>query len=184
MEDNGSGTALVIELARVMSQFTFDKTIVFMTTTGEEQGLHGAEAVAFYCKFDEPLIDVKAVLNNDVIGGIICGATSSEPSCPGENLIDSTQVRLFSRGNFDSPHKSLSRYIKLQYQQELLPYVQVPMLLTLMSAEDRTGRGEIIFLSEQKIFLQCDSRQRTSMATRVSMKIITIDSTLLKMYSV
>ena len=141
MEDNGSGTALVIELARVMSQFTFDKTIVFMTTTGEEQGLHGAEAMAFYCKFDEPLIDVKAVLNNDVIGGIICGATSSEPSCPGENLIDSTQVRLFSRGNFDSPHKSLSRYIKLQYQQELLPYVQVPMLLTLMSAEDRTGRG-------------------------------------------
>lgn len=141
MEDNGSGTALVIELSRVMSQFTFDKTIVFMTTTGEEQGLHGAEAMAFYCKFDEPLIDVKAVLNNDVIGGIICGATSSEPSCPGENLIDSTQVRLFSRGSFDSPHKSLSRYIKLQYQQELQPYVQVPMLLTLMSAEDRTGRG-------------------------------------------
>ena len=141
MEDNGSGTALVIELARVMSQFTFEKTILFVTTTAEEQGLFGAEALAFYCKFDKPEIDVKAVFNNDVIGGIICGETSSEPSCPGENLVDSTQVRLFSRGSFNSPHKSLARYTKLQYTQELLPYVQVPMLITLMSAEDRTGRG-------------------------------------------
>ena len=141
MEDNGSGTALVIELARVMSQFTFEKTILFVTTTAEEQGLFGAEALAFYCKFDKPAIDVKAVFNNDVVGGIICGETSSEPSCPGEDLVDSTQVRLFSRGSFDSPHKSLARYTKLQYQQELLPYVQVPMLLTLMTAEDRTGRG-------------------------------------------
>lgn len=141
MEDNGSGTALVMELARVMSKLTLDKTIVFMATTGEEQGLHGAEAMAFYCKFTHPEIDVKAVLNNDVIGGIICGETSSEPSCPGENLIDSTQVRLFSKGAFDSPHKSLARYIKLQYQQELMPIVNVPMMLTIMSAEDRTGRG-------------------------------------------
>lgn len=141
MEDNGSGTALVMELARVMSQFTYEKTIVFMATTAEEQGLIGAEAMAYYCRFDEPLINVKAVFNNDVIGGIICGATSSEPSCPGENLIDSTQVRLFSRGGFNSPHKGLARYIKLQYEQELKPYVSVPMMLTLMSAEDRTGRG-------------------------------------------
>ena len=141
MEDNGSGTALIIELARVMSQFTFDKTILFVTTTAEEQGLFGATAMAIYFDEDQPSIQVKAVLNNDVIGGVICGATSSAPSCPGENLIDSTQVRLFSRGGSNSKHKSLARYLKIQYQQELLPYVQVPMMLTLMSAEDRFGRG-------------------------------------------
>lgn len=141
MEDNGSGTALVIELARVMSQFTFDKTILFVTTTAEEQGLFGAQAMAIYFKDDQPSIDIKAVFNNDVIGGVICGETSSAPSCPGENLIDSTQVRLFSRGSFNSSHKNLARYIKLQYQQELKPYVTVPMELTIMSAEDRTGRG-------------------------------------------
>jgi hypothetical protein len=81
------------------------------------------------------------VLNNDVIGGIICGETSSAPSCPGLNHVDSTQVRLFSNGGFNSKHKQLVRFIKLQYQEELLPMVSVPMMVTVMSAEDRTGRG-------------------------------------------
>ena len=93
MEDNGSGSALVLELARVMSQYTYKNTIVFMLTIGEEQGLYGANAFSQYAvDLDIP---IHAVLNNDVIGGVICGATSSAPSCPGENLIDSTQVRFF-----------------------------------------------------------------------------------------
>lgn len=139
VEDNGSGTALVLELARQMSQFTFDHTIVFLIVTGEEQGLMGANAFATYCK-DEG-IPIKAVFNNDVIGGIICGETSSAPSCPGLNHVDSTQVRLFSNGQIFSPHKGLVRWIKMQYQDELLPIVKVPMQITLMSAEDRRGRG-------------------------------------------
>lgn len=139
IEDNASGSALVLELARVMSAFTFKNTIVFMLTIGEEQGLYGANAFATYCQSNA--ISVKAVLNNDVIGGVICGATSSAPSCPGLNDIDSTQVRLFSFGGFNSNHKQLSRFIKLQYKEELLQHVSVPMLITIMSAEDRTGRG-------------------------------------------
>lgn len=139
MEDNGSGTALVIELARVLSQYQFDRSIIFMLTTGEEQGLYGADAMADYCVQNN--INVAAVLNNDVIGGIICGETSSAPSCPGLNDIDSTQVRLFSAGGFSSAHKQLSRYIKLQYQEELVQHVSVPQLLTVMSSEDRAGRG-------------------------------------------
>lgn len=138
-EDNASGSALVLELARVMSKYSYDHTIVFMLTIGEEQGLYGADAFSDYVQ--QKGINVKAVFNNDVIGGIICGQTSSAPSCPGLNHIDSTQVRLFSSGSFNSPHKSLCRFIKLEYQEELLPLVQVPMLLTLMSAEDRAGRG-------------------------------------------
>ncbi len=139
MEDNGSGSALVIELARVMSHFTYKNTFVFMLTTGEEQGLYGANAFSQYAKDEN--IPIKAVLNNDVIGGVICGETSSAPSCPGLNDIDSTQVRFFTAGGFNSPHKQLARYIKLQYREELLTHVTVPMQLTVMSAEDRTGRG-------------------------------------------
>ncbi len=139
MEDNGSGVALVVELARVMSQYVFDHTIVFMTVTGEEQGLVGSNAYAAYAVQEN--IPIKAVLNNDVVGGIICGETSSAPSCPGLNHIDSTQVRLFSFGGFNSPHKSLCRFIKLEYQEMIEPLASVPMLVTLMSAEDRVGRG-------------------------------------------
>ncbi len=139
MEDNGSGSALVLELSRVMSKFQFDRTIVFMLTIGEEQGLYGATAMATYCTQNN--IQVAAVLNNDVIGGVICGETSSSPSCPGLNDIDSTQVRLFSAGGFSSMHKQLARYIKLQYQEELIQHVTVPQMVTVMSSEDRSGRG-------------------------------------------
>ena len=139
MEDNASGTALVLELARVMSRYVYDHTIVFMTVTGEEQGLVGSNAFAVYAKQEG--LPIKAVLNNDIVGGIICGETSSPPSCPGLNNIDSTQVRLFSFGGFNSPHKALSRFIKLEYQEMIRPLAQVPMLVSVMSAEDRTGRG-------------------------------------------
>ena len=136
MEDNASGTALVIELARVMSQFSFDHSIVFMCTTGEEQGLFGAAAFADYCT--QKGIEVKAVFNNDIVGGIICGETSSAPSCPGLGDVDSTQVRLFSASG---KSKQLSRFNKLQYKEELENLVTVPMLLTIMTTEDRAGRG-------------------------------------------
>lgn len=139
MEDNGSGSALVLELARVMCGYTYENTIVFMLTTGEEQGLYGANAFSQFC-VDEN-IPIKSVLNNDVIGGVICGETSSAPSCPGLNEIDSTQVRFFTEGGFNSQHKQLARFVKLQYKEELLPLVDVPMELTIMSAEDRVGRG-------------------------------------------
>lgn len=139
MEDNGSGTALVIELARVMSRYTYKHTLVFMATTGEEQGLHGATAFAEYCV--QQGIPIRAVLNNDIVGGIICGETASAPGCSGLDAIDSTQVRIYSAGSWGSPSKGLARFIKLQYQEELLPHVTVPMLVTLMSGEDRSGRG-------------------------------------------
>lgn len=138
-DDNGSGSALVIELARVLSQFSFDHTVVFMLTTAEEQGLYGAEAMAEFCNQEN--IPIKAVLNNDVIGGIICGNTASPPGCPGAGDIDSLNVRMFSQGGYNSPHKQLARFIKLEYQEELRPLVDVPMSLNVMSAEDRSGRG-------------------------------------------
>lgn len=139
VEDNATGTALVLETARVLSRYQFRNTLVFLVTIAEEQGLLGAEAFADYVQ--QKNINLRAVLNNDVIGGIICGKTSSPPSCPGLNDIDSTSVRLFSSGSFNSKHKQLSRFNKLEYQENLLPFAFVPMNIRIMSPEDRTGRG-------------------------------------------
>lgn len=144
MEDNGSGTVLVMELARVMSRFAFDHTIVFANVTGEDQGLYGARALARYVF--ENNIPVKAVFNNDVIGGIICGATSSPPSCPYMNHIDSTHVRIFSYSqandsSVNSIHKQLVRYIKLHQEEDINPLLETPMAINMMIREDRVNRS-------------------------------------------
>ncbi|MDX1911467.1 MAG: M28 family peptidase, partial [Saprospiraceae bacterium] len=139
VEDNATGTALVLEMARVMARYQFENTVVFMITTAEEQGLLGADAFADYVFNNN--IPLRAVLNNDVIGGILCGETSSPPSCPGLDHVDSTSVRLFSFGSANSKHKQLARFIKLQYRENLLPFAEIPMNVRIMSPEDRTGRG-------------------------------------------
>jgi len=137
--DNATGTALVMELARVMSKYTFRNTIVFSVNTGEEQGLIGARALASY--LDGLNIPIKAVNNNDFSGGIFCGHTASGPGCPGYGAIDSTDIRLYSKGTFNSPYKQWARYVKLQYKEQLRSLVTVPMDIQIMQNEDRTGRG-------------------------------------------
>ena len=144
MEDNGSGTVLVMELARIMSRYAYDHTIVFTCVTGEDQGLYGAKAFSKWLFTNN--LPVKAVFNNDVIGGIICGHTSSPPSCPYEGNIDSTHVRIFSysAGNDTaavSPHKQLARYIRLHQEEQINPLLSTPMNINLIIAEDRTGRS-------------------------------------------
>lgn len=139
MEDNGSGSALVLELARVMSRYSYKNSIVFMLTIAEEQGLLGAEAFADYAL--QKGIKIKAVLNNDVIGGVFCGHTASPPGCTGFGTIDSTHVRMFSYGGFSSFHKGLARFIKLEYKELIRPLATVPMTLHVMTPEDRSGRG-------------------------------------------
>jgi hypothetical protein len=133
-----------MELARVMSRFAFDHTILFANVTGEDQGLYGAKAFAKYV-FDNN-IPVMAVFNNDVIGGIICGATSSPPSCPYMNHIDSTNVRIFSYSQLNdssanSKHKQLVRYIRLHQEEDINPLLETPMAINMMIREDRVNRS-------------------------------------------
>lgn len=64
--DDGSGTALVMELAEVMARHRYDATLVFMATAGEEQGLLGARLHAEAARAQG--IDVRAVLSNDIVG--------------------------------------------------------------------------------------------------------------------
>jgi hypothetical protein len=138
-DDNGSGSALVLELARTMSRYTFDHTIVFMLTTGEEQGLVGATAMAEWCANNS--IAIKGVQNNDIVGGIWCGTTASEPGCTVEGEADSLQLRLFSNGSIPKPYRGFARSIKLWDQEKVPAHVPVPMTISIMGVEDRQDRG-------------------------------------------
>ncbi len=115
--DNGSGTAAVIEAARVLSRHRFPTTIVYAVLSGEEQGLYGGRLLAAHAAAQG--WTVKAQLNNDIIGG----------SRGSDGVIDNTHVRVFSEGpradatdayraamrreggENDSPSRNLSRFI-------------------------------------------------------------------------
>jgi hypothetical protein len=137
--DNATGTAMVLELARVMSQYTFRNTIVFAVNTGEEQGLIGAHAFAQYLSNKGVLI--KAVNNDDVSGGIFCGHTASSPGCPFYGALDSIDLRVYSLGDVNSPNKQWARYVKLEYKEQLSSLVTIPTDIQIMENDDRIGRG-------------------------------------------
>ncbi|MEP6926166.1 MAG: M28 family peptidase [Ginsengibacter sp.] len=139
MEDNATGVSLVMELARVMSQFSYNQTIVFMITTGEEQGLFGSGAFATY--LHNTNIPVKAVINNDIVGSLYCILPTNPVGCSINNGVDSTTVRLFSGGTINSSSKDWARYIKLEYHENLQYLLPVPSIINIMTDIDRNGRS-------------------------------------------
>ncbi|MCB2088176.1 MAG: M20/M25/M40 family metallo-hydrolase [Sphingomonadaceae bacterium] len=115
--DDGSGTVLILEAARVLSQRKYPTTIVYVLLSGEEQGLYGGQLMADYA--EEQGWTVKAVLNNDIVGG----------SCGSDGVCDDSNVRVFSEGpradlndairadqrrnggENDNPSRNLSRWL-------------------------------------------------------------------------
>ena len=113
--DDGSGTAVSLECARVLSKLKFPATIIFLTVAGEEQGLNGSRHFAKMAK--SAGWNIEAVLNNDIVGG---------DRSPQQ---DSGAVRVFSEGiplaatdgelrqirslegDSDSTSRQLARYI-------------------------------------------------------------------------
>jgi hypothetical protein len=85
--DDGSGTAVSLECARVLSQHHFPATILFLTVAGEEQGLYGSAHFAKMAKAQG--WNIEAVLNNDIVGG---------DRTPGDTKQDLHTVRVFSEG--------------------------------------------------------------------------------------
>ncbi len=65
-DDNGTGSAAVLQAARILSRYHFERTIRFICFSGEEQGLYGSQAYAAYA--DDEALDVEAVYNFDMIG--------------------------------------------------------------------------------------------------------------------
>lgn len=84
--DDGSGTAVVLELARVLSRYRFRSTLVFIAFAGEEQGLYGSKHWAGRAR--EKDLHVVAMLNNDIVGNIRGGS----------GIVNNTEVRVFSEG--------------------------------------------------------------------------------------
>jgi hypothetical protein len=124
--DDGSGTALTMELARVFAEsgIEFDATLVFIALAGEEMGLVGARVHAQAAAADSVRID--AVLNNDIIGN----------SRGGDGTLDAASLRVFSEGPEDSPSRQLARYVRR------IASVYVPgHEIRLIAREDRFGRG-------------------------------------------
>ncbi|HEX8468803.1 MAG TPA: M28 family peptidase [Allosphingosinicella sp.] len=94
--DDGSGTAAVIEAARVLSKHKFPYTIVYAALMGEEQGLLGGKIMADYAKAQG--WEVIANLNNDIIGN----------SCGSDGVCDDAHVRIFSEGPRWQGHEDLA----------------------------------------------------------------------------
>ena len=120
--DDGSGTAAVIELCRVMSQAGFPATIVFAVVSGEEQGLLGAEHLAE--QYVQQKVNMEALLNNDIMGSNHSNETNIRDNTrlrvfseglPGNLMKDTTgriaQIRQFGNEN-DGKARTLARYVK------------------------------------------------------------------------
>jgi hypothetical protein len=134
--DDGSGTAVSMECARVLSKHKFAATIIFLTVAGEEQGLDGSGHFAKMAKAQG--WNIEAALNNDIVGG---------DKTPGDTLQDSHVVRVFSEGipvnadekqikqirslaaENDSLSRELARYIAATSQAYLAPKTFHPLLV-------------------------------------------------------
>jgi len=141
--DDASGCAAVIECARIMSKRSFPATIIFVTVSGEEQGLLGAYFMAG--KFKKENRNIEAVLNNDIMGSNHSNET---------NIINNTKIRVFSEGlpfyeleknaknirqlglENDGKSRQLARYIK-ETGQRYVDNLEVVMIYR----NDRFLRG-------------------------------------------
>jgi Zn-dependent M28 family amino/carboxypeptidase len=115
--DDGSGTAAVIEAARVLSKQKFPATIVYAVLSGEEQGLLGGKLLADTAKAKG--WRVEAVLNNDIVGNShgIGGARDDKTVRVFSEGTKTTETpeqanrRRYNGGEVDSPARNLSRFI-------------------------------------------------------------------------
>jgi len=141
--DDGSGTAAVLESARVLSKQKFPGTIVFAALSGEEQGLLGGKILADYAKAQG--WNVIANLNNDIVGN----------SCGSDGVCNDKVVRVFSEGprwqghealaaqlrslggENDAPSRNISRF--LDRLAERLPGIGLDVMQVWRN--DRFGRG-------------------------------------------
>ena len=116
--DDASGTAAVVEMARVMSKYKFDATIIFMTVAGEEQGLLGAAYFAEQAKKNN--WNIEAMFTNDIIGGVTTAKNSADRNSvrvfsegvPSNETEQEANTRRGTGGENDSASRQMARFIK------------------------------------------------------------------------
>ncbi|WP_081211567.1 M28 family metallopeptidase [Salegentibacter sediminis] len=140
--DNASGMAGAIEAARVLSNYEFESSIVYVGLSGEEQGLFGGQGLAQYAKDNN--WNIIGVLNNDMIGNIegVDGVIDnrsfrifSEPVPPTETERE-RKMRRFYGGEVDGISRQLARYVH-KTTETYMPEMNPMMIYRL----DRFGRG-------------------------------------------
>ena len=119
--DNGSGTAALIEVCRVLAARPLESTVVLLATAGEEQGLLGAKWHAGAAR--DRNADIRAVLNNDIVGdpsppldgkpgphkGIVRVFSEGLPAAP--RTMQLAEIRKLA-GESDSPSRQIARFIR------------------------------------------------------------------------
>jgi Peptidase family M28 len=116
--DDASGTAASLEMARVMSKHKFDATIIFMTVPGEEQGLLGATYFAEQAK--KNAMNIEAMFTNDIIGGVTSYKNAPDrqsvrvfaEGVPSDETDQQANTRRSVGGENDSASRQLGRFIK------------------------------------------------------------------------
>ena len=140
--DDASGTAVSIELARVMSKRKFDATIIFMAVPGEEQGLLGAANFAERAK--QSNMNIEAMFTNDIVGGVTTQKKSQfrnkvrvfSEGVPSNETEQQAGTRRSVGGENDSASRQLARYIKEQSDRYLKKFG-----VMMIYRRDRYGRG-------------------------------------------
>lgn len=124
--DDASGTAVVLELARVLAGERFEPNLVFICVAGEEQGLFGAKHYAELC--EEQGVDVVAMITGDIVGGVEGG----------NGVKDDRTIRCFSHAEdgVHSPSRELARSLRSSAER----YVK-DAVVELIFRRDRFGRG-------------------------------------------
>lgn len=141
--DDASGVALVLELARVMSKKKFPCTIIFMAVQGEEQGLLGARHMAG--RMREEGRNLVAVFNNDIVGNSLASETGERNNStvrvfsemiPAKESDEQAAARAALKSENDSPSRQLARYVKQTSEVYLRGFTT-----TLNARPDRFLRG-------------------------------------------
>lgn len=116
--DDASGVAAVLEMARVMSAYKFPGTIVFMCVAGEEQGLLGSTYFAEEAK--KQGMPIQAMFTNDIIGSATGGNGVHDDhtirvfseGVPSDETEAQARVRRSIGGENDGPSRQLARFIQ------------------------------------------------------------------------
>jgi len=140
--DDASGVAAVLEMARVLSEHRLDATIIFMAVAGEEQGLLGAQYNAEQAKQNG--MNIEAMFTNDIIGGVTSHKDSPDRNSvrvfsegvPSSETEAEANIRRGVGGENDSPSRQLARFIR-ETAEKYVPKFRVWMIYR----RDRYLRG-------------------------------------------
>jgi hypothetical protein len=142
-DDDASGVAAVLEMARVMSQQKWDATLVFMAVAGEEQGLFGSTHWAKMAK--EKNWKVAGMITNDIIGSSRADDRRNDDKHvrlfaegvpPMKEMSESWRKQVVTGGENDSPARELARFVKTMGER----YVS-GMTVNVIYRKDRYLRG-------------------------------------------